>query len=55
MASNDDSLIKKSLNITLDRNEDWNMNENMDQSKVAKTEVFSQFNESDSQIWSENV
>jgi len=38
-----------------DKNEDWNTNENIDQSKVAKEAVLSQFNESDSQIWSERV
>lgn len=31
------------------------MKENIDQSNVAKVAVLSQFNESDSHIWSESV
>jgi len=50
IASSDDNLTIKSLNTTFDKKEDWNINENIDQSKVAIADVRSQFNESDNQI-----
>jgi hypothetical protein len=50
VVSSVDSFTIKSLNITLDKKEDWNKNENIDQSKVAMTEVFSQLSESDNHI-----
>ena len=53
IASKVDNLTKKSLNNIFDKNDDWNTNEKIDQSNVAITDVFSQFKESDSQIWSE--
>lgn len=53
--SNVDNLTIKSLNITLDKNDDWKIKEKIDQSNVAIAEVLSQFNESESHIWSDSV
>jgi hypothetical protein len=55
IASKVDNFTIKSLNITLDKKDDWNKNENIDQSNVAIDDVRSQFRESESQIWSEKV
>jgi hypothetical protein len=50
IASKLESFTIKSLNITLDKNEDWKRKENIDQSNVAIVAVRSQFNESDNHI-----
>ena len=55
IASSVDSFTTKSVKNTFDKKDDWNMKENIDQSNVAKVAVLSQFNESDSHIWSESV
>jgi hypothetical protein len=55
IASKVDSFTIKSVNIIFDRKDDWNMNENIDQSKVAIVAVLSQLRESANHIWSDNV
>jgi len=50
IASKVDSFRIKSVNITFDKKDDWNINENIDQSNVASVDVLSQFKESDNHI-----
>ena len=54
-ASKVDNFTTKSLNMTLERKDDWKTKEKIDQSNVANVDVRSQFNESDNQIWSDKV
>jgi hypothetical protein len=50
-----DNLTTKSVKNTFDKNDDWNIKENIDQSNVAKVAVLSQLSESDSHTWSDKV
>ena len=55
MASKFEIFVGWSVNKYWLKKEDWNRNEIIDQSKVIRVEVFSQFKESDNHIWSLSV